>query len=162
MIIHGLLVASLIGMASPGADYPMRPPPLDVAAIRASSDVKSFVIAPSKLSASILLKDGSSVRVINMGCQHSGSFARSWVMNPAPLGDSAAWIQEADKIARIVFTPGEAKSFVAWAANGQLQRTDDSRLVLDGTGHGDLSYSIEVEPMGMGMGAWLTVSYAYP
>ncbi|WP_146010602.1 hypothetical protein [Dyella sp. AD56] len=140
----------------------MHPPPLDVATMRASKDVKDIVIDPSKLSANMLLKDGSSVRIINMGCQHSGSVARSWVMNPASLSDSAAWIQEADKIARIAFTPTEAKSFVAWAAKGQLQKPDDSHLVLDGTGYGDMAYSIEVESASMGMGAWLTISYAYP
>jgi hypothetical protein len=155
-------MASTIGMGFPGDDCPMRPPPLDIAGIRASKDVKSLVVDSSRRSASLLLRDGSSVRVINMGCQHSGSVARAWVVNPAPLNDGRVWIGEANKLARIVFTPAEARSFFAWASNGQLRKTGDNRMVLEGQGGGEITYSVEVEPASMGMGAWLTISYYYP
>jgi hypothetical protein len=162
IFFYGILVASAIGIGSGGDDCPMRPPPLDVAAMQSSKDVKSMVIDYPKRTANLLMKDGSTVRVINMGCQHSGSIARSWVMNPPSLSDDAAWIKEADRLASIAFTPGEAKEFISWAAEKKLQK-DNDRLGREGTHEDDLMYySIEVESADLAMGAWLTISYSYP
>lgn len=161
MVFYGLLLASVMGSGSPDTDCTMQPPPLDIATMHATRDVKSLVVDPSKLSANMLLKDGSSVRVVNMGCQHSGSVARAWVMNPPSLSDSAAWIKEANKVARIAFTPPQAKSFAEWIKNRELEKTDD-QLAQEGTDQTEITYSIEVEPASMAMGSWLTISYSYP
>jgi hypothetical protein len=162
IILYGILMAAAVGTGANDDDCPMRPPPLDVATMQSSKDVKSIVIDDPKRTANLLLKDGSAVRVINMGCQHSGSIARSWVMNPPSLSDDAAWTKEADRLASIAFTPGEAKRFISWAAQNKLQK-DNDRLGRDGTHEGDLMYySIEVEPADLAMGTWLTISYSYP
>ena len=115
-------MAAAVGMGTNDGECPMRPPPLDVAAMQSSKGVKSIVIDYPKRTANLLLKDGSAVRVINMGCQHSGSIARSWVMNPPSLSDDAAWTKEADRLASIEFTPGEAKRFISWAAEKNFRR----------------------------------------
>jgi hypothetical protein len=159
---HGILMAAALVTGASEDECPMRPPPLDIATMQTSKDVKSIVVDYPKRTANLLLKDGSAVRVINMGCQHSGSIAQSWVMNPPPISDGAAWIKRAEQLAGIAFTPGESKLFDAWASHGQLQKQGEDRLERDGTGYGDLMYSIAVEPIGLGEGAWLTISYSYP
>jgi len=121
-LFYGILMAAAVGMGTNDGECPMRPPPLDVAAMQSSKGVKSIVIDYPKRTANLLLKDGSAVRVINMGCQHSGSIARSWVMNPPSLSDDAAWTKEADRLASIEFTPGEAKRFISWAAEKNFRR----------------------------------------
>lgn len=80
MIALSFAIASLLADGSV-TQCTMNPLPLAVKAVKAFKDVKSFVVA-SPQSMSILLKDGTLIRVVSMGCVDSGSVAHIWVNNP--------------------------------------------------------------------------------
>jgi hypothetical protein len=157
MIAIGLVLASILG-GSEISSCPMNPPPLAMEAVKSSRDVKNFVVG-SPQSMSILLKDGTLIRVVSMGCVDSGSTATIWVNNPPQPGDERAWRELFIRLASIAFDPAESKSFVAWIPKAKFTRTDKSVLSAGMSENVDLS--INVQPMVDGMGDEITMSFTY-
>jgi hypothetical protein len=117
----------------------MRPPPLNVDHIRTASEVKSVVVDQNELAATALLNDGSMLRVTNVGCQHSGSIVRLWVVGQPPsTTETQVWIAKAKLAADIGFDPVEAKFFDKWLATAKIKPQGegaDGRRVIRRRGH---------------------------
>jgi hypothetical protein len=146
------------------SDCPMRPPPLNVQHIQSSHEVKSFVVDPNNLAGTALLKDGSVLRVTNMGCQHSGSYVRLWMPGPRPADtDTKAWLSKAKLAADIGFDPVEAKFFDKWLATAKTDSDGQGGFTAAGnSGEGEITYEVIVEQRDLDIGTLVTVSYAYP
>lgn len=157
MIALSFVVASLL-VSGDANQCTMNPPPLAVEAVKASKDVKSFVVVSPK-SMSILLKDGALIRVVSMGCVDSGSVAHVWVSNPPPAEDEMAWRKLFIRIASAAFDPADSKSIAAWLPEAKFTRTD--RLILSAGISENVDLSIDVEPLVDGMGAEVTMSVTY-
>ncbi|WP_430387273.1 hypothetical protein [Dyella sp. 20L07] len=136
----------------------MNPLPLAVEAVKTSIDVKDFVVISPK-SMSILLKDGTLVRVVSMGCVDSGSVAHIWVSNPPPTEDKVAWGKLFIKIASAVFDPADAKSFAAWLPEAEFTRTD--RFILSASTSQNIDMAIDVESLFDGITVEITMSVTY-
>jgi hypothetical protein len=132
-------------------------PPLAVDAVTASADVKSYV-TDSTHSASILLKDGSYIRVINMACVDSGAVARAWIPHPPEVGDIAAWRKLFSKIAGIAFGSYD-QPFKAWIPKANFKK--DDHFVLSTSVSDPVQMEITVESMDESMGDVVTISYTY-
>lgn len=85
----GLIAASVL-LASGLPQCPMRPPPLAVEAFESSKEVRAFVVDGPN-SASLLLKDGSVMRVMSMACVDSGAVAKILIPKPPPATDISSW-----------------------------------------------------------------------
>jgi hypothetical protein len=153
-----------LAVMPPASDCSMRPPPLNVDHIRTASEVKSVVVDQNELAATALLNDGSVLRVTNMGCQHSGSIVRLWVIGQPPsTTETQVWIAKAKLAADIGFDPVEAKFFDKWLATAKIKPQEEGGLTADGSfGEGDITYEVIVSPRDMDVGTLVTVSYAYP
>jgi hypothetical protein len=163
MILLALAGFAFASNSAVPEDCPMRPPPLDLKNIQSHSEVKSYVMDVNGKGATILLKDGSVLRILNMGCQHSGASAQLWIPLDAPAtSDIKSWTVKAKLAADIGFTPNEAKPFDAWLSTAKLTTHSDNTLAGDGTGLGDLSYSVAVSAYGGTTGTFLEITYAYP
>jgi len=157
MIALSFVMASLL--AGGGASQcTMNPLPLAVEAVRASKDVKSFVVA-SPQSMSILLKDGTLIRVVSMGCVDSGSVAHIWINNPPPAEDKVGWRKLFIKIASAAFDPVDSKIFAAWVPEAKFTSTD--RFILSAAISENVDLSIDVVPLIDGVSAEVTMSVTY-
>lgn len=157
MIALSLVIASL-SVGGDASQCTMNPMPLAVEAVKASKDVKSFVVASPK-SMSILLNDGTLIRVVSMGCVDSASVAHIWVNNPPPAEDEAAWRKLLIRIASVAFDPADSKSFAAWLSETKFTHTD--RFALSAGISEDVDLSVDVEPLIDGMSAEVTMSVTY-
>lgn len=161
-MIELISVAVLAIASNTNSDCPMRPPPLDVAHIESSKGVKSVVVDPSKVAATVLMKDGGVLRVTNMGCQHSGSIVQLWITGSQPAMDQvSAWVNKVQLAAGIGFDPGEGKYFEAWLAGVKLKPNESGGLSVSGEGAGDVEYEVSINPYGGVNGTFVTISYAY-
>ncbi|PMQ02720.1 hypothetical protein DyAD56_22860 [Dyella sp. AD56] len=157
MIATSFVIASLLA-GNNATQCTMNPLPLAVDAVRASKDVKSFVVASPK-SMSLLLKDGTLIRVASMGCVDSGSVAHIWVNNPPPAEDEVAWRKLFIRIASAAFDPIDSKNFAAWLPSAKFTRTD--RFILSAGISENVDLSIDVEPLIDERSAEITMSVTY-
>lgn len=157
MIAIILAASSLLGTGD-AYQCTMNPPPLAVETVKSSRDVDSFVVTTPK-TMSILLKDGTLVRVISMGCADSGSVANAWVSNPPSAEDEEAWRRLLIRIAAAVFDHGESKSFSTWISDARFTHSD--RFLLEASISGDIDLSIYVQELSDKMGAEITMSFTY-
>jgi hypothetical protein len=135
----------------------VNPPALRVNQLRAADGFQSIAVARSNLAASVLFKDGSVLRVTNMGCADSGSVA---VLAVPDDGSEAkpnieTWRSRALSIARTAFDPTYAKDYAKWLSGAKL-KTDDF-TVSGETGDGYEDLSLDIRPCAFGTCA--TVSY---
>lgn len=135
----------------------VNPPGLQINQLRAAEGVQSIAIAKSKLAATALFKDGSTLRITNMGCANSGSVAVLAVPDedPGTKLDAELWRTRALHIARVAFEPAYAKDYVKWLSSAVLQVEDFSMNGETGNGYEDLS--LTVRPCDVG--TCMTVSY---
>lgn len=153
---YSLLLASTFALGGQ-PQCTMKPPTIETKAIKASKDVRSFVIDDSR-SASIFLINGDFIRVVGMGCVDSGSVARLWITSPPPDSDVAAWRALFVKTAKIAFG-AYAGSFESWVPKASFTSSD--RFVLTASISGDVDMRIDVQRMGEGMGDMVTMSFTY-
>lgn len=159
-----ILASLALAATPPASDCPMRPPPLNVQHIQTAKEIKSVVADSGNLAATALLKDGSVLRVTNMGCQHSGSYVRLWLPGDRPVDtDTKAWIAKAKMAADIGFDPTEAKFFDQWLATAKLVPSQQGGFTASGhSSEGDIAYEVTVVPRDLDVGTLVTVSYVYP
>lgn len=135
----------------------VNPPDLQIDQLRAAKGVQSIAIAQSRLAATALFKDGSILRITNMGCANSGSVAVLAVpdVEPGAKLDAKIWRTRALYIARVAFDPIYAGDYVKWLSSATLKVGDFS--VSGDTGNGYEDLSITVRPCDVG--TCMTVSY---
>jgi hypothetical protein len=152
-----IAIASLLADSN-AFQCPMNPLPVAVHAAKASKDTQSFVLVNTR-TMSILLKDGTLVRVISMGCVDSGVIANAWINNPPPAEDEEAWRKLLTKITSAAFDPAESKGFATWISDAEFTRSDNFLLHAGTSGNVDMS--IYVKQLSDKMGAEATISFIY-
>ncbi|WP_157956481.1 hypothetical protein [Dyella sp. C11] len=157
MIALSLVITSMLAGAHT-SQCTLNPLPLAVEVVRSSKDVKSYVVMNPK-AMSILLKDGTLIRVVSMGCVDSGSIAHAWINNPPPPEDKAAWNKLFIKIASAAFDPADAKSFSAWIPSASFTSTNGSLLSASTSENVDMS--IDVSPLFDAVTTEITMSVTY-
>lgn len=135
----------------------VNPPNLEIARLRADKGIQSIAIASSKLAATALFKDGSILRISNMGCANSGSVAVLAVPDEGPVTklNAETWRNRALHIAGLAFDPTYAKDYAKWLSSAKLKVEDFSVSGETGNGYEDLSF--DVRPCDIG--TCMTVSY---
>jgi hypothetical protein len=156
MTIAALLGATMLALSG-GSECTMNPPPLAIETFRASEEVKAYVADSSK-SASVLLKDGSYIRVINMACVDSGAIAKAWIPNPPPESDLAAWRKLFAKVAGIAFG-SYAQPFKVWIPKANFKKDDN--FILSASTNQSVELEIIVKSLDESMGDIVTISYTY-
>ena len=58
-------------------------------------------VGANKLTVTALLKNGRALRLVPMGCAHSGAEAALWFDSKVPASDVNAWLKEAIALTRI-------------------------------------------------------------
>jgi hypothetical protein len=156
MTVASFLMASMLAASNP-TDCPMRPPPLGMEAFKSSSDIKAYV-ADSPKSASILLKDGSLIRVMSMGCVDSGAVAQIILPSPPADNDIAAWRKTLSHLSKIAFGSYGDK-VASWVSTAKLGRTEG--FVLSASGGDNPQFEVTVQDTTYSMGYVVTMSYSY-
>lgn len=124
--------------------------------------VKSFVVDANKLTASVLLKSGSVLRVTNGGCEHAYSTVRLLVVGPQPsISEVGAWAAQARLASDVGFDPVEAKLFGRWLQSAKFVVHGNDGLSAQGVTAGDVQYSVDITRFGEAIGTAVTVSYTY-
>lgn len=156
------MAVSQTGQVPAGFKCLMRPPQIDVHNIKYSAVVKSFVVDEDKRTASVLLKDGSVLRVTNGGCEHAYSTVRLLVVGPKPLAsDVEAWVKMAKQASDIGFDPVESRLFDRWLGTAKFTRHGNNGLSAEGVTAGAVQYEVDVTNFDSDIGAVVTVSYTY-
>lgn len=109
-------------------------------------------------SASLLLKNGSLIRVMSMGCVDSGAVARIVVPNPPAADDVATWRVLLVRLTRVSFG-SYASDMATWIEHAHFKRTDGS--VLSAGGGENPLFDIAVESTAYAIGNVVTLSYTY-
>ena len=108
----------------------MRPTPIDAKRIARIPNVKSYIIAESRLVMNALLRDGNAVRIIHQGCMHSGAKAAVWLDSSTSLTEIRKWLDEAIKLAKIAFEPNVVREIEALIKNGNYSTDEVSEVRL--------------------------------
>ena len=125
----------------------MRPQPIDFARITHQPEIKSFTIDKDKHGVTALLKNGRALRLVHMGCAHSGAEAALWFESKIPFLDDKQWRKEAVALAKIAFSPDIAKDIESSLKNGKFEKNStETRLVITAKPTEYFSYVIVVEP----------------
>ena len=141
------------------AECTMKPAKIDVHRIAREPAIQSYVIDKNKLGMTALLKDGRALKLIHMGCEHSGASASLWFDSTLPLSDSDAWSKESGNFARIAFVPGVASDIIASLKSGNVKTTrTESRVVISAAPNDFMNYSIIISSTEHGM--LLTIAYS--
>lgn len=139
----------------------MRPPPLEVSQVASLKAVKSFTVDADKLGASVLMKDGSIIRILNEGCEHSGTDVVLWLPTLSPLKfDTKALVEKVKLAAKIGFRTIEEPGFAIWIDGARFAEQADGSLVAEGS-RGSISYSAEFKADFHTTGTVVRVSYSY-
>ena len=147
--------------ASSDAGCFMRPPPLEISNIASRTEVKSFAVDADKLGASVLLKDGSLIRILNEGCEHAGADVVLWLPTLSPLKfDAKTLIEKAKRAAGIGFRTVEAPDFAAWIDKTSFVEQRDGALAAEGEHHG-VVFNAEFGPDFSTTGTVVRISYSY-
>ncbi len=150
-----------MGLALPAiaAECTMNPATIDVRRIARDPAIHSYVIDKSKLALTGLLKNGRALRLVHMGCEHSGASASLWFDSTLALSDSEAWSKEFANLARIAFSPRIANDIIASLKSGKIETTrTESGVVISAAPTEFMNYSIEISSMEQGV--LLTMSYS--
>ena len=127
----------------------MRPAPIDVGRIAQRPEVKSYTVDTNKLGVTALLKNGRALRIVHMGCAHSGAEAALWFESKTPPSDVGKWLNEAVALANIAFSPDISKDIERSLKSGEYKKeVTDTRLVITASPTTFFSYTIVLEPEG--------------
>jgi hypothetical protein len=161
MIKRLLCLLCSLGLALPAvaAECTMKPAAIDVRRIAREPAVKSYVIDKNKLALTALFKNGRALRLVHMGCAHSGATASLWFDSTLALSDSEAWSKEFMDLAHIAFSPGVANDIIASLKSGKVttKRTESS-VVMSAAPTEFMNYSIIISSTEQGM--LLTMTYS--
>lgn len=155
-MVLGFVMASMLATAN-SSDCFMQPPPLALEVFKTSKDIKAFVVDSPK-SASILLKDGSLIRVVSMACADSGAVAQILLPNPPAVSDMAAWRK---LLARLIVTAfgTYGTSMAAWIRDARFEQA--GQFVLYANGGEDPQFEITIDRNATTSGDVVTLSYRY-
>ena len=125
----------------------MRAQPIDFARISHRSEIKNFTVDKNKHGITALLKNGRALRLVHMGCTHSGAEAALWFQSEIPASDDKQWRKEALALAKIAFSPDIAKDIELSLKSGEYDKNiTETRLVITATPTEYFNYVIVVEP----------------
>lgn len=141
------------------AECTMQPARIDVERIAKNNAIKSYVIGDGRLSFTALLKNGSALKLIHSGCDHSGASVSLWSdTDDAALSNTDFWVNKAGSVARIAFMPGVAADIIKSLQDGSFEvREYESRTVISASPSSFISYSIVISEAEHGQ--LLTISY---
>jgi hypothetical protein len=160
MTLRRLLLLSAISFShlASSAECTMKPARIDVARIVQNSAIKAYVVGDGSLSFSALLKNGSALKLIHSGCDHSGASVSLWLDANAELSDTDFWIKKAGYAARIAFRPEIAADIIKSMQDGSFEtRKYETRTVISASPSSFMSYSIVISKTEDG--PLLTLSY---
>lgn len=149
-----LMVTMLTGDSADACS--MRPPELQIGKLQQNSAIIAATIDEKRGRSSALLNDGRLLRVMAMGCHHSGMSASLWV--DGVWTEPTQWLEAAEEASQLAF-PDDVHRQLARALMEQayvLETRTDGLAAHLSTGE-DLS--IDVEMTRLGMGALVTVTY---
>ena len=130
-------------------DCAMRPAPIDIARIAHHPEVKSYTVDANKLGVTALLKNGKALRLVHMGCAHSGAEAALWFQSETPASDVKKWLKEAVILAKIAFSPDISKDIERNLKSGKYSKeVTETRLVITASPTSFFSYTMTLEPEG--------------
>ena len=131
-----LLIVLFIGVFSQIAwaadlDCTMQPAPIDIGRIAHRPEIKSYTVDANKLAVTALLKNGRALRLMHMGCAHSGAEAALWFNSEVSASDVNTWLKEAIALTKIAFSPGISRDIERSLKTGnyRIEKTDN-RLVI--------------------------------
>lgn len=154
-----VLGTALQAGAAPRLQCPMKPLPVPVTTIARSRNVRSHVNSPDLLSASILLKDGTMIRVVNSGCDKSGGKLLVWVNGEVSRFDANFWLQESLKYSRVAFQADISKDLEVTIKQAKFAASEGPDSIFHATARSSefLMFTVVVKPVDEGF--MLSVSY---
>ena len=148
-----------VSLASAG-ECTMKPAPIDVHRIAREPAIKSYVVDSKNLALTALLKNGSAMRLLQMGCEHSGASVSLWFDSKLDPSYSKAWAKEIGTVVRIAFAPAVANDIIKNLGSGDVEiTTTESGFRIGARPNDFMSYSIVVSSTEQG--DLLTVSYSF-
>ncbi len=141
-------------------DCTMQPAPIDIGRIAHRPEIKSYTVDANKLAVTALLKNGRALRLIHMGCAHSGAEAALWFNSEVPASDVNTWLKEAIALTKIAFSPGISRDIERSLKTGnyRIEKTDN-RLVITASPTEYFTYTILFAPLEHGV--MLSVIYSF-
>ena len=159
------LIVLFIGFFPPFAwaadlDCTMQPAPIDIGRIAQRPEIKSYTVDANKLAVTALLKNGRALRLVHMGCAHSGAEVALWFNSEVPASDVKTWLKEALALTRIAFSPGISRDIERSLKSGDyLVEKTDTRLVITASPTDYFNYTIVFAPAEHGV--MLSVTYSF-
>ena len=136
----------------------MKPSPLDIARIARHPEVLSHTVDANRLGLTALLRNGRALRLVHMGCAHSGAKAALWLESETPASDVAKWIREVVVLSKIAFAADVSKDIEHSLKSGSYEKEmTDTRLVINASPTEYFSYTVVLSPAEHG----LVLSIAY-
>jgi hypothetical protein len=159
LILFVLAIATFSQYAlASGNDCTMTPAPIDVGRIAQRPEIKSYTVDANRLGVTALLKNGRVVRLVHMGCAHSGAEAALWFESATPPSDVATWIKEVVALTKIAFAPDISRDIVHSLQSGKYEKNiTDTRLVITASPTEFFSYTVALSPAEHGL--ILSVTY---
>ena len=141
-------------------DCTMWPERIDIDRIAHRPEIKSYTVGANKLAVTALLKNGRALRLVHMGCAHSGAEAALWFDSKVPASDVNAWLKEAIALTRIAFSPRISRDIERSLKSGKyrIEKTD-TRLVITASPSEYFSYTVVYAPAEHGV--MLSVTYSF-
>ncbi len=141
-------------------DCTMQPAPIDIGRIAHRPEIKSYTVSANKLAVTALLKNGRALRLVHMGCAHSGAEAALWFDSEVPASDVNTWLKEAIALTRIAFSPVISKDIERSLKSGKYRvEKTDTRLAITASPSDYFSYTIVFAPAEHGV--MLSVTYSF-
>lgn len=137
----------------------MNPTPIDVKRIARNAAIKSYVVDEHALELTALLKNGRALRLVHMGCEHSGAWASLWFDTKLPFANKDAWKKEFINFSRIAFSPDVASDIIENLNSGNYKsKTSESRIEISESLTEFMNYTIVLSTTEQGV--LLTITYS--
>lgn len=149
------IVAMLMGGASDACT--MQPPQLQIEKLRQNNAVIAVTTDAERGRSSALLNDGRLMRVVAMGCEHSGMSASIWMESSSSNG--TRWTEAAEELAVLVF-PDYIHELVTHALREREYAIENTAAGLIARISAPEGLSIDVDVAHLSLGVLVTVTYA--
>jgi hypothetical protein len=149
-----ILVSTHVAWAS---DCTMKPAPIDAKRISHHASVKTYVENRREHKLTALLKNGQVLRLVHMGCEHSGASASTW-LSDQDLSTSDQRKKQAIFLSRLAFNNEIATDIVTNIQSQALNdKTSGGRSVISSSTSDFMSYTLVIEKVESG---WMmTITY---